>query len=198
MAFLDTVAKSPLLNATEEVRENLQKHLKTAKAAAASGKWRSVVKALQAAKDGFGRCPERDALNVLQKQVDDWKEAQYAEVAKAAVNGDSMVPAKKLLLAVKRAFAGLPEEEVAATGITAIPRLNFLRTAEARPNVSPDLRDSIAAEFAGTRWTVLFAKPGADEPAPGEKGAGKSADKSPEKSGCESPAAKLPAVSQRA
>jgi len=157
--FLEAAAKSPLLNASAEVRAKLAKQWKLAKAAADKGKWKKVVAAYRVAQASYGRCEERDGLRALKAKADAWMEAKFAAVTKAAVNGEKLVEAKKMLLEVRKVYAGGPEAEVATIGMKAIPRLNFLRKAEKRANVKANLREKIAAEFKGTRWTALFDKP---------------------------------------
>lgn len=157
-AFLDAVEKSPLLKAKPEVRQQLKELAASAEAFAKKGKWAEVIRAARTGSGLFGACPERDALRGAEKKARDWLQGQFDSVIHDAVTGAKLSNAKKRLSKVKRVFKGEDEAAVAARGILAIKRLNFLRSAEARANTKAGLRKGVAAEFKGTIWVAMFGK----------------------------------------
>lgn len=164
-AFLEQANKSPRFDATAEAQKQLAKLSKTATTGLTKNNWKLVRQAVQQSKQVFGRCPEREPLGAADQKLKKWLKDKFDAVVNDAVSGTKLVAAKKHLLDVQRVYKGEPEESIAKRGVQAIQTLNKLRSAEARANTKPGLREDAANKFRDTPWHAMFARPGDKQPA---------------------------------
>lgn len=157
--FLDDVAKSPLLNASEEGKKQIRAQIAAAEAAAKKDRWGEVAVAVAAADAVFGRCDERAEVDTWRAAERKWLTERYDRVIADGIADKPTAAAKKLLRDVQQAYRGQPEADVARLGVKALGRLAFVRKVEAGGNAKQTLRADTAAEFDGTPWTRLFEQP---------------------------------------
>lgn len=164
-AFLETANKSKRFDATPEAQKQLATISKAATTGLTKNNWKLVHQAVKQSKQVFGRCPERAPLRAAGQQLQTWLKNKFDSVVNDAVSGAKLIAAKKHLLAVQRVYKGDPEEAIAKRGVQAIKALNKLRSAEARANTRPGLREDAANKFRDTPWHAMFAKPTGKKPA---------------------------------
>jgi hypothetical protein len=159
LEVINTVEKSPLLDATPAVARRLEKVAKAATDAAEKGNWKAVLAAAREAGKSTGRCPERTAIKAAERQAREWAAEQFETAVQTARSGGDLAPVRKSIADVRRHFADEPEGEEAETGRKAVLRLTQIRDAEGRPNPKRDLRETAAETFAGSRWATIFDRP---------------------------------------
>lgn len=164
LEVLTRAEKSPLLDATDAVRKQLEKLASNAVKAADKGDWKTVLTAGKDAAKSSGRCPERTTVKEAVAKAREWANTQLTSAVVDASSGGDLAPIRKNLAEVRRHFTGEPEAADAEIGAKAITRLHQIREAEANPNPARDLRDKAAVMFKDSRWAAIFTKP----PAPAE------------------------------
>ncbi len=168
-ADLDTIDASPLLDASPKVAKKLEAFAAAAEKAAGKTTWTKVFDAADDATELIGRHPARARIEAAVAQARGVAEAGLAKVFADLEAGGDRAEARKALFALQKAFKGQPEADDAATGAKAADKLG--RLADVAEEFRESAREKAAAEFAGTRWTVLFGgvfpEP-ADDPGDGD------------------------------
>ncbi len=168
LALVQSVEKSPLLNASEEGRKKLTGLVDRATKAVEKGDWKSVLAAHREGADVTGRCPERQQIDVLGGKARAWAAGRFAAAIRTAQEGGDLAEARKALNEVKKQFAGEPEAAEVEPGLKALQRLSSILTVESgTTSVSPKgLREKAAGDYRGSRWAAVFEKKAAESAAP--------------------------------
>jgi len=164
--FLEVLKKAdatPYLKATPAVQKKLAGFVAKAEKAAKKDAWKTVIRYSVEAEKTTGRCPERKQMAKLMKAARAWAASQFSAAAKSARSSDDTAAARKIVLAVKKKFAGQPEAAEADMGNKALRRLAKIQKIEAGGSAPKGMREKAARDFKDTRWKAVFEK-GAAEP----------------------------------
>lgn len=154
--WLAAVEQRSLLEARPDARKKLKQHATAATAAVGKQDWRAVLEAAHAADAIFGRCPEREELDLAEAEARWWAKDTFAEILEAGRSGADLKPARKKLTAMQKSFAGQPEALTAAKGLEAIKLLSRVRNVEKRGSTAKKLRSKASEQLDGSLWVDWF------------------------------------------
>lgn len=157
VAFLDETEASPMLRATPEVEEELDRLLVRATKAEAKGDWRGVFKAVAASHELRGKSPIRAAIDEVALRGHAWATGRLRELVQTLADGDRGL-VRRELRKLDKVLRDHPLEVEVDAGLEAAKLHAKVESAtdEARRD---ELRKAAFEELADTMWAVLFAPP---------------------------------------
>ena len=158
-SVIDAVENSPLLQASPEVTKKLTALAEQAAAAAEKAQWPKVLAAAKQASALRGRSPIREQIDVALGQARAWAATEMTGILDVVRSGGDRSAARAALKKVSGAFVGEPEAREADAGMKAIDKYGVILAIA--PDKQAAAREKAAKDFAGTRWTALFAAPAA-------------------------------------
>jgi hypothetical protein len=158
LEILDTVEKSPLLDASDVVKKKLLALADKAAKAAEKADWKAVLAAGHEGAATTGRSPDRVRLEDLVKKAHEWADGELGRIVADVQKGGDLPAARKALDLVKKQMAGEPEAAEVDLGLKALSKLATIRSVEAEPKgVDPAaMREKAAREFESSRWKAVF------------------------------------------
>jgi hypothetical protein len=154
-AVLADIENSPVLNASPADAKKLESLAAQADKALEKAQWPNVMAAWKGAAAIQGNSPFRARIEAAVARARVWADGELTKGLESVKAGGDRNALRAVLKKVSTTFAGEPEQKEADVGVKALDKLSVIEGLAADQQTVA--REKAAKDFAGTRWTALFA-----------------------------------------
>jgi hypothetical protein len=157
LSVLAQVEKSPVLDASPGDAKKLETLAAQADKALEKEQWANVMAAWKGAAAVQGNSPLRARIEAAVAKARVWADGEMTKGLERVKAGGDRNALRAVLKKVTTTFAGEPEQKEADLGVRALDKLSVIEGLAAEQQAVS--REKAAKDFAGTRWSALFAFP---------------------------------------